>query len=72
MLAGDSFSLSMFRTLHEAYRKVPVIYRRNSNNLMKEVELIHPDILIIEYVERYMGNLATVNFHIKLNLLYAH
>lgn len=61
LLVGDSYRTSMVPALAEVYEEVYVISRESfSYNIVDEID---PDYLILEYVERYSGELEYLDLN---------
>ena len=60
MLIGDSFRTAMIPALCEIFSKVCVIHRSSFRSEM--LHEVHPDYLLMEYVERYSSEVAEIDF----------
>ncbi|MDM8533944.1 DHHW family protein [Clostridiaceae bacterium HSG29] len=56
LFIGDSFRIALIPHLTSDFSDVYVIHRKNYNNEL--FENINPDIIVLEYVERYSGQLS--------------
>lgn len=63
LLVGDSFRSSMIPSLREEFFEVYVVHRSYyTSNMLEE---INPDYLLVEYVERYSGEIESIDDLIK-------
>ena len=58
-LVGDSFRTAMIPALNEVFGEVFVIHRSDYNPKM--LEMVNPDYVIVEYVERYASQMRDFN-----------
>lgn len=67
-IVGDSFRLAMLPSLSREFSRVCDDHRRNAKNFLSHVDKIKPNIIVLEFVERYSGEIGdTVKSLIGIN-----
>jgi len=59
MIVGDSFRLAMLPSLSKEFSIVCDDHRCNSKDFLSHVEKVKPTILVLEFVERYSGEIGS-------------
>lgn len=60
LLVGDSFRVAMVAPLLEHWESVYVIHRKYCDNLLELVDETKPEVVVIEFVERYAGSIRNL------------
>ncbi len=62
LIVGDSFKGTMIRPFSEEFGTVVDVHRKKCQDIFAIVEEVHPNVVLLEFVERYSGTIGkTIN-----------